>query len=626
MPRARALARLRRLGARALCWAPAAAVLALDAGLRRDQLREFTREATLWYGAFAVGGAVAWGLLVIASARRRGTVRWTSRALLAALALFAVGTQVETWARYRSYLNWRTTLMGNSLLPCLAAATWADRARVLTLLLAPVAFVLAVVVAVSRLAPPRRRASRAALPMGILAIAVLLVYAKPDAGWDNGTTPDVLWLNAVGALAKSMRSHEDIMVELRWLPAARTPDAVPALSAHPPRSRNVLLLLDESVRGEDVCSVPGADCDKTPFTNALLTGRLGFTQMRAVDSTTALSISVLLSGLSPTEPRDRLLSTPLLPEFAHAAGIDTAFWTSQNLLFANAGRFLDGLPLTAFASGTELEPYATYQTGADDAKLLGRVAADVPRLREPFFAVAQLSNTHFPYVVDEHDVPFSAKLDWRHMDDFGKTTVRYWDALHRQDKLIASFMEKLRAVPGGDRTVVVFLSDHGEQIGERGQVGHTWSVYDVEILVPAWVDAPPGTLSDAEAASLRSVRDAHITTLDVAPTLLDLLGVWDVPELHPWRAHMLGMSLLRGGPPADRAVVLTNCSELFSCATRNWGAMRGNLKLLATEDEKGGWRCFDVRHDPEELDDLGAAACGDLRQVAEGEGRGTPFR
>ena len=626
MPRAALAARLRRLGARALCWAPAAGVLALDWVVRAPQLREFTREAMLWYAGCAAGGAIAWALLLVASARRRGGVRWVARAALAAFAIFAVGTQVETWARYRSYLNWRTTLMGNSLLPCLAAETWGDRARVIAFLVAPVVFALAALVGVRRLAPPRRRASLAALPVAVVVLGLLLVYAKPDGGWDNGTTPDVLWLNAVGALAKSKRTHEDIMVELRWLPATRTPESLPALPAHPPRARNVLLLLDESVRGQDVCSVHGDDCERTPYTNALLPGRFGFEQMRAVDSTTALSIAVLLTGLTPTEPREALLAAPMLPEMAHAASIDTAYWTSQNLLFANAGRYLDGLPLSVFASGTEIEPYATYQTGADDGKLLDRVAADLPRLHEPYFAVAQLSNTHFPYVVDDNDVPFSTKLDWRSMDDFGKTTVRYWDALHRQDKLIAEFMARLRAMPGGDRTVVVFLSDHGEQIGERGQVGHTWSVYDVEILVPAWIDAPPGTLTDAEAASLRALANTPVTMLDVAPTLLDLMGLWDVSELHPWRAHMLGTSLLRGGPPTDRAVVLTNCSELFSCATRNWGAMRGLRKILATEDEKGGWRCYDVLHDPEELNDLGAAACGDLRALAEGDGRGTPFR
>jgi arylsulfatase A-like enzyme len=309
-----------------------------------------------------------------------------------------------------------------------------------------------------------------------------------------------------------------------------------------------------------------------------------------------------------------------MPEYAHSAGIDAGYWTSQNLLFANAGRYLDGLPLSAFASGTELEPYATYQAGADDGKLLARVLADLPRLREPWFAVAQLSNTHFPYAVDEHDLPFSSRYDWRKMDAFGRTRIRYWDALHRQDKLLARFMAALRARPEAERTVVVFVSDHGEQIGERGQTGHTWSLYDVEILVPFWIDAPPGTLTDDEVAHLRALRDTPLTMLDVAPTLLDLLGLGDVAA-----GRLPGTSLLRGGSPPDRAVVMSNCSELFSCATKNWGAMRGTRKLLATEDEPGTWRCFDVVTDPDEQDDLGPDACGDLRALAESEGRGTPY-
>ncbi len=191
----------------------------------------------------------------------------------------------------------------------------------------------------------------------------------------------------------------------------------------------------------------------------------------------------------------------MLPEFAHAAGIDTAFWTAQNLLFANSGRFLDGLPLSAFVSGTELAPYATYETGADDGKLLDRALADLRRLREPYLAIAQLSNTHFPYVVDDRDLPFSRHTDWRRMDRFGQATVRYRDAIHRQDKLLARFLAALRARPEGARTVVIFLSDHGEQLGERGRIGHTWTVHDEEIRVPMWIDAPPGTLTDRESAA-----------------------------------------------------------------------------------------------------------------------------
>ena len=614
----------RRLLARALVLAPALCILALDFALRGRLLRELTPEAWRWYVGCAAAGAVTWGLLLIAAARRRGASRWTARVVVAALALLALGTQLQTWARYRSYLNWRTALMGNSLMPCLAQQLTGDRARVLGLLLAPVAGMLGLVILIRRLAPPRRRAAQLSLPAGVLALLATVHYAKPDGGWDSGTTPDVLWMSAMGALGESMRTHDDVMVTLRFLPDSRSPRAAPSLKASPARPRNVLLLVDESVRAQDACSAyvdPDAGtCDKTPFTNRTLPGRFGFTQMRSLDSTTALSMAALLTGLGPAEPRASLLTAPLLFEYAHAAGIDTGFWTSQNLLYANAGRFLDGTPLHTFVSGTELEPYADYLDGADDARLLRRVATDLPALREPYLAVVQLANTHFPYKVDEHDLPLSATHDWKKMDAFGRTTLRYRDALHRQDKLLARFLATISRLD----TVVIFLSDHGEQIGEHGRTGHTWTEYDQEVHVPMWIDAPTGTLADDEARQLASLQAVPLTMLDVAPTVLDLLGVWNQPELADTRRALPGVSLLRGAPPADRAVVMTNCSELFSCSSPNWGAMRGSLKLLASEDDPA-WRCFDVASDPGEQHDLGPQACGDLRALAEGAGRGTPF-
>lgn len=566
---------------------------------------------------------VAWAALVLAGATTQGPTRWVARVLLAALALLAVGTQLETWARYHAYLNWRTALMGNSLWPCLAQQLWSDRLRVLALLLAPVAVSLGIVALLARLSPPKPWVAPVATPVAIAALAVAAMYARPDAGWDSGTTPDVLWLAAGGALARSMRTHEDVMVTLEHLPGARSPEAVPALHPSPTRPRNVLVLLDESVRASDVCSVPDTDegaCEKAPFTNRALPDRFGFTQMRSLDSTTSLSMAALLTGHGPGESRATLLGVPSLFEYAHAAGIDAGFWTSQNLLYANAGRFLDGAPMSVFVSGTELEPYADYLDGADDSKLLARVAADVPRLREPYFALVQLANTHFPYKVDEHDLPFSSTRDWHKMDAFGRTAVRYADALHRQDKILARFLQTL---PRG-RTVVLFVSDHGEQIGEHRRTGHTWSEWDVEVHVPMWIDAPPGTLSDDEARQLRSLRDTPLTMLDLAPTLLDLLGVWNDPGIARWRSRMAGVSLLRGAPPPDRAVVMTNCSEIFSCSSPNWGAMRGTLKLFAGEGEHE-WHCFDLANDPGEKHDLGTEACGDLRANAEGGGRGTPF-
>jgi glucan phosphoethanolaminetransferase (alkaline phosphatase superfamily) len=385
----------------------------------------------------------------------------------------------------------------------------------------------------------------------------------------------------------------------------------------------VLFVITESVRASDACSVPTEDCRTTPFTNRLLPSRFGFSQMRALDSTTAASLAVLWSGLAPTSSREALHTAPLLWEYAHAAGFDTAYWTSQNLFFANAGTWLEGVPLSRWVSATDLASDPSYELGADDGKLVDAVLDDLPLLRTPFVGVVHMSNTHFPYLIDESDAPFQPQARAFGAGDGAKVRNRYRDAVHRQDAIVARLVKGLRAMRGGDAVVVAFVSDHGEQVRERGAVGHTWGVYDEEVRVPFWIDVPGGMLSAEQVAQLTALQDTPLTQLDVLPTLLDLMGVWNAPEVGPLRRGMPGESLLRGGTPG-RAAVLTNCSSIFSCASKNWGAIRGFKKVVATQRDSE-WKCFDLSRDPEERVNLGAEACGDLAEVAEADGRGTPF-
>jgi phosphoglycerol transferase MdoB-like AlkP superfamily enzyme len=345
--------------------------------------------------------------------------------------------------------------------------------------------------------------------------------------------------------------------------------------------------------------------------------------MRALDSTTAASLAVLWSGLSPTASREALHTAPLLWEYAHAAGFDTGYWTAQNLFFANSGTWLEGVPVSRWVSATDLDADPTYEVGADDGKLVDVVLRDLPTMRAPFVGVVHLSNTHFPYVIDEADAPFQPQSQAIGAGDAKKVLNRYRDAIRRQDAIVARLVRGVRALPGGDRTVVVFVSDHGEQIRERGAIGHTWGVYDEEVLVPFWMDAPAGTLTDEQAARLRAQKDAPLTQLDVLPTVLDVMGVWDAPEVASFRAAMPGESLLRGGS-AGQSVVLTNCTSIFACAFKNWGAMQGTRKLVATQND-AGWKCFDLADDPGENEDLGSDACGPLAELASRDGRGTPF-
>jgi arylsulfatase A-like enzyme len=170
--------------------------------------------------------------------------------------------------------------------------------------------------------------------------------------------------------------------------------------------------------------------------------------------------------------------------------------------------------------------------------------------------------------------------------------------------------------------VIVFTADHGEAFREHGQLGHTGAVLDEEIHVPAWIDAPRGTLAAAEEAALRAARDEIRFHTDVTPTVLDLMGLWDEPALARYREAMVGRSLLRP-LPGPATVALSNCSGIWGCAFKNWGMMRGPMKLEAREWDRT-WHCYDVIADPREERDLGPEACGDLPTLADGLFGGPP--
>jgi hypothetical protein len=513
------------------------------------------------------------------------------------------------------------------MLPSVGQQLWVDRFGFLRALAPPIVVAAIWPHLLERVAPLAPARSRMALDVATCALltAVFGVGAPSmgGAGGEQARAPDMLYLASMGRLASARWEHDDLVE--RAHPGPRHPLPVPPIATHGER-RSLLLVVTESVRATDACSVPTADCSTTPFTNALLPDRYGFPQMRALDSTTAVSLAVLWSGLSPTASRRALHEAPLLWEYAHAAGFDTAYWTSQNLFFANAGTWLEGLPLSHWVSATDLDPNPSYEVGADDAKLVDVVLRDLPSMlgaRSPFVGVVHMSNTHFPYRIDENDAPFQPQSIAYGTGDALAVHNRYRDAIHRQDALVARLVRGMRDMPGGDRVAVVFVSDHGEQLRERGAVGHTWGLYDEEVRVPFWIDVPAGTLPPEQAGRLRAREGDPLTQLDVLPTVLDLMGLWGAPEIAALRRPLPGESLLRERA-APRPVVLTNCSGIFACAFKNWGAMSLTKKIVATENDQD-WRCFDLARDPLERRDLGAAACRDLQSLAEGDGRGTPF-
>jgi arylsulfatase A-like enzyme len=388
---------------------------------------------------------------------------------------------------------------------------------------------------------------------------------------------------------------------------------LPALSAQPAKNRNVLLVLTESVRFDSVCVEHAEGCKLTPFTDRVAEGRLPLLEVRSSASTTAISFSVLLSGLLPTETTEAIRSAPTLFDYAHAAGYDTAYWSSQVAMFTSSRAFFAALPLSRKCVGADLAAPPD-DAGADDALVTQRAKRELGMLREPWFAVVHYANTHFPYRV-HGDEPFQPATESKAPEENARFKNHYQNAVYAQDRTIAELISSLRASAAGPRTVVLFTSDHGEAFREHGQLGHTTSLFEEEIHVPAWVDAPAAALSDAEREALTAAKHAPAWHLDFAPTILDLLGLSDLPALGAFRARMVGTSLLRH----DRTLAvlpLTNCTDTWGCGFRNWGAIKRSLKLEAREFDFD-WHCYNLAIDPGERHDLGAEACVELRRAAE---------
>ena len=180
-----------------------------------------------------------------------------------------------------------------------------------------------------------------------------------------------------------------------------------------------------------------------------------------------------------------------------------------------------------------------------------------------------------------------------------RARAAYWGLVTRLDILIGRILDTLERLGLAEDTLVVYTSDHGDQIGERGLWWkHTFYEESASVpLILRW----PGHLPAGQR------RAQVVNLIDVTATILDALGAQPLP-------HAQGTSLLGVARDATTPWIDETFSEYCTDAIPAWtGGMAVRQRMIRS----GSWKLvyyhgyrpqlFDLADDPRELTDLAEA-------------------
>jgi len=220
--------------------------------------------------------------------------------------------------------------------------------------------------------------------------------------------------------------------------------------------------------------------------------------------------------------------------------------------------------------------------------------ADIP---SPNYKEGELKNKPVYQQIDHegasggHAVSFTKTSDLQHR----KMKAAYYAMIEQVDTEVGRMLQALEETGQADNTIVIYMSDHGEMLGDHGIFLKGPYFYEGAIRVPMILRWP-----GKYKAGLRS--DALVEMIDLAPTLLEAAGM-PVPE------RMQGRSLtplLTGRTTEHRdsiyceyfdSLALYNPPPMAMCVRTDQYKMVYYQKLDAGE-------LYDLHADPEETHNL----------------------
>jgi arylsulfatase A-like enzyme len=376
----------------------------------------------------------------------------------------------------------------------------------------------------------------------------------------------------------------------------RTTSLVEALSC---TGCNVVLIVIDALRADHL-GVNGYQLDTSPFLDRLAERGVNFTNVYSQESYTIASVSSIFTSTYPSEhgvlyDRPGIDTLPddltTIAEVLKGRGYATAAIVFNPHLRAkfNFGQGFDlyNDNLTGLEGRTKAEMWETA------ARIYHKTLAWLGGIEAPFFLYLHYRDVHAPYLPPEPwDKRFPSQSDDRRSASF--KVAQYDGEIGYTDEWVRKLIEYIEKRSAD--TLFVITADHGEAFGEHGEMQHGNSLYEEEIRIPLLFYRP--------GRDLDATIDRPVESIDITPTLLDLLGI-------PVPAQMKGRNLFQEGASASavysggahgRAMLVDGGYKYYR--HKRLGRQQSYSRVTPSAELPFREELYDLRTDPDEKKNL----------------------
>jgi|GEM_PF-1125716 len=393
--------------------------------------------------------------------------------------------------------------------------------------------------------------------------------------------------NPLTARREAPKTPTDVLVPTGETPD--TPHAETPLSGILPQKTNVVIVLLESVAQPYMNAEP----ERMPFTQKL-SSQTGSATLKSHYATWPQTMKAIFSLLcselpypdyQPITHINPAIPSLSLPEVLKHNGYATALFTSASLAYDRQLRFYRNRKLDVMYDMYNMpgrEKAWQNAWGLDESATISSMFDWVKQQHDknsttPFFLLYGMATGHHPYTYKGVEPPKIANLK--------NERKQYSRCMTYIDDRIKEVYDHLDRMKLRDNTLVLVISDHGEGFGQHPlSLSHGPMVYEEAIHVPALFSGP-------QFAGINPQLDFPTSHIDIAPTILGLLGI-EPPKTMKGRDLTTAtddrLIFFGGRPPTAQA-----------------GVRDGAWKFMHI-DETDRSELYNIDRDPLETDDLSA--------------------